>query len=159
MRRALLISIHPRFANAILDGTKTIELRRTMPTLPDSALALMYSSSPMKALVGWATVEGVVQATPDDMWRTHKHAAGVTSAEFDEYFAGKTDAFGLRLTDVKRALHAISLADLRGHGLEPPQSWRYVSLDLARMLCERMSMHGEPASTRIAPCRALVAAG
>ena len=137
--RALLISIQPRFANAILDGTKTVELRRTMPTLRPDALALIYSSSPTKALVGWATVEEVVRATPYALWREHKDATGVTSTEFKHYFANRADAYGLRLSAVNRAQDELSLAALRTHGLEPPQSWRYVAADLAETLRRQMS--------------------
>lgn len=112
--RALLISIQPRFANAILDGTKTIELRRTTPTLPPGALALIYSSSPTKALVGWATVDEIVHATPTDLWNEHNESAGVTPAEFQEYFADRTNAYGLRLSTVSRADHELSLASQIG---------------------------------------------
>lgn len=146
--RALLISIQPRFANAILDGTKTIELRRTPPTLAPGALALIYSSSPTKALVGWATVEEIVRATPHALWKEHKDVTGVTSAEFTDYFAGRTDAYGLRLSAVGRAEREFSLAALRGHGLEPPQSWRYVAADLAKTLHDEMSPPGSATDSR-----------
>ena len=137
--RALLISIRPRFANAILDGSKTIELRRTMPTLPPAALAIIYSSSPTKALVGWATVEEIVQATPHILWQMHQHSTGVTSDEFMKYFAGRSDGYGLQLTAVRRAENEVSLAALRTHGLEPPQSWRYIAPDIAQALRRQMS--------------------
>jgi predicted transcriptional regulator len=136
--RALLISIQPRFAKAILEGTKTIELRRTMPTLPPQARALIYASSPTKAVVGWATIDGVLRATPQELWRTQKDSTGVTEAEFDEYFAGRDDAFGYQLANVERAASPISLAKLREHALEPPQSWRYVPARLAESLCQVM---------------------
>jgi predicted transcriptional regulator len=137
--RALLISIQPRFANAILDGTKTIELRRTMPTLKPGALALIYSSSPTKAVVGWATVEDVVRATPKALWKKHKRCTGVTSAEFMDYFEGRTNAYGLQLSAVSRAERNLGLAALRKYGLEPPQSWRYITTDLATALRHEMS--------------------
>jgi predicted transcriptional regulator len=152
--RALLISIQPRFANAILDGTKTIELRRTMPTLPPGAIALIYSSSPTKALVGWATVEEVLQASPNALWREHKASTGVTSAEFKEYFADRADAYGLRLSAVRRADQDVSLTALRTYGLEPPQSWRYVAVDLAKALRQEMSLP----DSRETLCRSATAA-
>lgn len=147
--RALLISIQPRFAKAILDGTKTIELRRTMPTLSAPARALIYASSPTKAIVGWATIDGVLRATPQELWRTQKDSTGVTEAEFDEYFAGRDDAFGYQLTSVERAVSPVSLATLREHALEPPQSWRYVSASLAESLCQAMV---SPSGTRHPTC-------
>ena len=136
--RALLISIQPKFAKAILDGSKTIELRRTSPTLPPAALALIYSSSPSKALVGWATVDEVLQASPSALWNSHSGSTGISRAEFTNYFAGRSNAYGLRLSGVERAGNAIGLTHLRDHGLEPPQSWRYVAIDLAETLQREM---------------------
>jgi predicted transcriptional regulator len=143
--RALLISIQPRYANAILDGTKTIELRRTMPTLEADALALIYSSSPTKALVGWATIKQIFRATPTALWREHKLSTGVTAAEFKDYFEGRTKAYGLHLSEVGRAERDVRLAELRTYGLEPPQSWRYVTAELAESLRREMS---QPATGR-----------
>lgn len=137
--RALLISIQPRFANAILSGTKTIELRRTMPTLEPDALALIYSSAPTKALVGWARVKDIVSATPNTLWNEHKGAAGVTASEFHAYFAGRPHAYGLRLAHVESAYMPVTLEELREHDLQPPQSWRYVSGELARRLVNQMA--------------------
>lgn len=143
--RALLISIRPRFADAILDGTKTVELRRTAPTLQRGALALIYSSSPTKALVGWATVDEVVVEPPTTLWREHRDATGVTSTEFKAYFAGKTAACGLQLSAVERATNEIGLDAMRSLGLEPPQSWRYLPTEVAEALHRKMA--GDCATT------------
>lgn len=137
--RALLISIQPRFANAILSGAKTIELRRTMPTLEPDALALIYSSTPTKALVGWASVEDIVRASPHALWKAHKDAAGITASEYRAYFAGRPHAYGLRLAHVESADMPITLEELREHDLQPPQSWRYISGELARRLVNQMT--------------------
>lgn len=153
--RALLISIQPRFAEAILDGSKTLELRRTAPTLVPSALALIYASSPTKALVGSATVLTTLQSTPSDLWSDHREATGVTSDEYQKYFAGRSQAFGLRLAAVERARCPVGLADLRSHGLEPPQSWRYLTSQQAMTL--RLEM-GE-LSARLDDAGLIAAAG
>lgn len=137
--RALLISIQPRFAHAILEGSKTIELRRTFPSLEPGALALIYSSSPTKAVVGWANVETVITAKPSTLWRTHRLQTGVTAAEFRGYFEGSDTAYGLKLRDVTAAPRRLDLDSVRAHGLEPPQSWRYLSHELAERLRREMS--------------------
>ena len=125
--RALLISIQPRFAEAILDGTKTLELRRTAPTLLPSAIAIIYASSPRKALVGSATILTTLQSSPSALWSDYRESTGVSHDEYEEYFAGRSQAFGLRLAEVERAQRPVELEALRTHGLEPPQSWRYLS--------------------------------
>ena len=42
--RALVLSLKPRFAGAILAGTKTVEVRRVMPRITVPTLALLYAS-------------------------------------------------------------------------------------------------------------------
>ena len=41
--RALVLSLKPRFAEAILSGTKTVEVRRVMPRITVPTLALLYA--------------------------------------------------------------------------------------------------------------------
>lgn len=54
--RALVLSPKPRFAEAILDGAKTVEVRRLMPRITVPALALLYASGSERALVGTSAV-------------------------------------------------------------------------------------------------------
>lgn len=138
--RALLISIQPRFAHAILDGTKTIELRRTKPTLEPDAQALIYASSPTKAIIGTATVTQIFQDQPTGLWARHKDATGVTVAEFTKYFKGAETAYGIELSQVQRIDDPVPLDELRRRGLEPPQSWRYIDGTLAALLSAQASM-------------------
>src|SRR5690348_16037028 len=69
--RALFISVKPRYANAILEGTKTVELRRTRPNLPDGSLVILYSSTPTRAVVGWAQLTAVRVGTPLEIWNKY----------------------------------------------------------------------------------------
>ena len=71
--RALFISVKPKYANAILEGTKTVELRRTRPNLPDGSLVILYSSTPTRAVVGWAHLTGVREGTPIEIWDRVRH--------------------------------------------------------------------------------------
>lgn len=64
LRRVLLPSIPPRFTDSILDGTKTIELRRTRPRVAPGDPVLIYACSPVKAIVGSFVVEELIQAYP-----------------------------------------------------------------------------------------------
>ncbi|WP_237302536.1 ASCH domain-containing protein [Streptomyces sp. S063] len=48
--RALLLSLHPRFATAILNGEKTVELRRQRVAVPPGTPVIIYATSPTMAL-------------------------------------------------------------------------------------------------------------
>jgi predicted transcriptional regulator len=129
--RLLLLSIKPQFADAILDGTKTIELRRTRPRIEVPTEALIYASSPACALVGSCHVVEVVEHTPGQLWRRYGSRAGVNLAQFKSYFDGVTVAFGLMLAEPKRFGDEIPLPSIRQAwtGFQPPQSFRYLARD------------------------------
>lgn len=145
-RFGLLISIQPRFANAILEGTKTVELRRKPPRdQPD--VVLIYGSGTAGAVLGAAQLEKVHVATPETIWKQFGDVAGVSRAEFDNYFEGSESAAALELTNVRRSDGDVSLTRLREFGLEPPQSWRYVERRTALQLLDALGL--APVESRV----------
>jgi predicted transcriptional regulator len=125
--RALLLAIRPRFANAILAGHKTVELRRQRPAVAPRTIVLLYATSPTKALVGSAQLAAIHTGTPDNLWATHGSSAAITRAEYDGYFRGTDMAVALTLTAVERLAEPIPLSRMRSHySLEPPQSYRFI---------------------------------
>lgn len=138
-RFGLLLSIQPRFAKAILDGTKTVELRRKPPRdQPD--FVIIYGSGAAKAILGVAQLKEVHTSTPDDIWKKFGGTSGVTRVEFDEYFKGSATASALELTHPRRSGAEVSLSRLREIGLEPPQSWRYVERQIAAQLLDALGL-------------------
>ncbi|WP_435769662.1 ASCH domain-containing protein [Nocardioides sp. SYSU DS0651] len=138
-RFGLLLSIQPRFAKAILDGTKTVELRRKPPRdQPD--FVIIYGSGAAKAVLGVAQLKEVHTSTPDDIWKKFGGTSGVTRAEFNEYFKGSETASALELTHPRRSGEEVSLSRLREFGLEPPQSWRYVERQIAGQLLDALGL-------------------
>lgn len=132
--RVLLISVKPQYAEAILDGTKTVELRRTRPTLPDGALVLLYSSTPTRAVVGWAQLMRVQAGTPAEIWHSIGDAAAIDAETFDAYFEGADAAYALELDAVVEATQPVPLSVIRSIGVQPPQSWRYLPLHLSHQI-------------------------
>jgi predicted transcriptional regulator len=130
--RAVLISVRPRFANAILDAKKTVELRRIKINVPAGTRFLIYSTSPVMAVIGTAILERVETDTPENLWCRVKDLADVSQDEYAAYFAGATEAVALYLSEPTTLERPISLERLRNSvGIEPSQSFRY--LDLAQV--------------------------
>lgn len=127
--RRLFFSVKPRFASLILDGAKTVELRRTRPRIEIPTEALVYASGPECALVGTCDVIDVLQYTPRGMWRAVGPRTGIAYPEFRDYFNGCRAAYGLVLANPTRLQNEIALSMLREtlHGFQPPQSFRYLS--------------------------------
>lgn len=124
--RALLLSVKPQYADLILDGHKTVELRRTLPALRAGASVVLYGSSPTRAIVGTAMLEAVESEVPAQLWKNLGHLTGIGLEQFKAYFDNTAVAYGLRLSE-PRACQPLTLDELRQHGLEPAQSWRYLT--------------------------------
>ncbi len=133
MSELILISIHPRFVEAILAGEKTIEFRRRWTLRPASHLVI-YATSPAKQIVAMVPIEEVVQGSPTALWKlAQQHGGGVTKTELFAYFSGLKQGFGVRLGGVKPLARPIDpflkFADFRA-----PQSFRFVTPDEAKIL-------------------------
>ncbi|WP_078901591.1 ASCH domain-containing protein [Actinacidiphila yeochonensis] len=126
--RALLISVHPRFATAILEGSKTVELRRQRVAVPEGTPLVLYATSPVMALVGTARVSRVDSATPAAIWRQHRAHSGINRDEYDAYMQGASQASALVLDSPQNLDHSVPLTHLRAGGtFHPPQSYRYIT--------------------------------
>jgi predicted transcriptional regulator len=86
-KRDVLVSIRPVHVSKILTGQKTVELRRRFPELgARGATAFIYSSSPVRAVVGCARIEHVLKLPVSRIWKEHSDAACISRDEFDAYF-------------------------------------------------------------------------
>ncbi len=135
-RQALLISIQPRFADLILSGAKSVELRRVRPRVSNGDLILLYASSPIRELVGVCTVAHVDIAPTSELWRRHGQNSGLQRAEFDSYFKGAARSVAISLQDAQRIIEPRTLTELRKRlpGFVAPQSYRYISPESLRQL-------------------------
>lgn len=126
--RALVLSLKPRFAQAILAGTNTVEVRRVMPRLTVPTLALLYASSSARALVGTCVVRSVSRYPVDELWYLHGAGTAPSRTEFDAYLQGRDSGVALLLESAEPLAAPIPLHTLRqAHGFRPPQSFAYVS--------------------------------
>jgi predicted transcriptional regulator len=142
--RALLLSVRPRYAHAILNGTKTAEIRRQRPVVHPGTLVIIYATKPVGAIVGTARIADVSCGNPADMWEQHQRSTGVTRAEYDAYLTGAETAYLLFLRRVQRLEPLLTLEQIRSATtFQPPQGYRYLS---HRMLHNLVNGHPESQS-------------
>ena len=124
----LLLSIHPKYVDAILSGRKSIELRRRRPRIT-SGPALIYATSPRKELAAFVRIESVTHEPLSLLWQAVRNFASVSRAEFDAYFQGLDSGTALHLKQIEPLPRTISLDRLREvwQGFHPPQGYRYIS--------------------------------
>ncbi len=127
--RRILLSVKPPYADAILAGSKTVELRRVAPQFTVPTEVLLYASSPVSAIVGRCRAINVLAHKPRGLWRLVGPQTGVTFEKFSEYFEGCDTAFGIVVEQATRLQNPIGLAAIRNQpgNLQPPQSYRYLS--------------------------------
>lgn len=125
----LLLSIHPRYADAIFAGTKTVELRRRAPRIAKGDEVLVYSTIPTAAVIGTFTVENVTETRLEPLWRRARGTAAVTREQFHSYFDGLETGIGIWVGQVRPFQSPISLWSLRNlwPGFHPPQGFRYLT--------------------------------
>jgi predicted transcriptional regulator len=132
-KSALLISIRPKHAEKIFNGSKTVELRRIRPRLKNGDLVLVYVSSPVKALMGAFEVASVSSGSPRQIWIKFNGKSGLTQTEFDDYYEGAKHAFAVVLKRLWKFEKPVKLKQLRqrGSGFRPPQSYHYLNAEEA----------------------------
>lgn len=132
-KNILLISIRPQYAKKILEGKKTVELRKVRTRLTQGDLVLVYVSSPEKALVGWFEVEKIITEELSQgkhkFWELVKDQAGITKTEFNNYYRGSSLGVAIFFEKIEIFNKEIKLQRLQRKlpQIKPPQSYRYMN--------------------------------
>lgn len=124
----IFVSIHPQYAEKILDGVKTIELRRRFPSLNGfCGRLLIYSTTPVQSVIGYAEIEDVYYRTISDLWSNFRQKAHIKKSDFLDYFTGATHGYAIELKNPKRFTEPLSIDYLKkNYGMIAPQSYRYL---------------------------------
>ena len=135
-QRDVVLSIKPTYSKSILDGRKTVELRRRFPvSAPNGTLAYIYSTSPVKAMVGTASIRDVLKLPIEQLWAEFQANASIERDQFNSYFEGLEEGFALVLDEAKAFARPLPLNELRERfGFEPPQSFLYAKRELRKAL-------------------------
>jgi predicted transcriptional regulator len=134
--RDIILSIKPKYADQIMAGAKTIELRRRFSSaVLIGARAFIYSSTPAKALIGYATIADVRRLSVHQIWRLYADESGVSHAEFTAYFKGLTHGYAISLREPRRFRIPPDMQNLRERfGFRAPQSYRYAGIEYSALI-------------------------
>lgn len=141
-QRDVVLSIKPEYSDKIIEGLKKVELRRRFPvSVPKGTIAYIYSTSPVRAMVGMVEISGVHKLPVNKIWEQYSDTAYIEKIDFDRYFEGVKDGYALEFENVKEFSEPLSLSDLRSRfGFEPPQSFLYAKQDLRKALKDEYSI-------------------
>ncbi|EQD31425.1 hypothetical protein B1A_19948, partial [mine drainage metagenome] len=128
----LLVSLRPRFADSILQGRKTVEVRRSFSAKWLGHRIALYAGAPISSIVGEAVIEQLVEDTPMSIWNRFGSSMDCTKNEFDAYATGANKLFALLLGSVRPYRRPLSLGTARslvGKQLLPPRSYARLKVD------------------------------
>jgi predicted transcriptional regulator len=120
------MAIHPRYADAILDGTKQVEFRKRR-VASDISTVLIYATAPVQKVIGSFTIGGMVVDKPDRIWNEFGEVGVIERDDFTQYYATSEAAVAIRVEDTERFAQPIALADL-DPSPAVPQSFSYLPL-------------------------------
>jgi predicted transcriptional regulator/DNA-binding XRE family transcriptional regulator len=127
--RDIVLSVRPHYSDKIFKGIKTVELRRRFPVHASCGVtAYIYSTSPVRAMVGSTEIKDVIKLPIVDIWKKFGGMAQIDRSDFDDYFSGLKDGFALKIANARPFTRPIDRSELRERfDFEPPQSFLYAS--------------------------------
>ena len=136
VNRDVIFSIKPKYADQIMAGKKRVELRRRFTNEATiGACAFIYSSTPTKAMVGYATIADVRRLPVDEIWEQYADQTGVSRQEFESYFRGLSHGYVIALRDPQRLKISASIHYLRERfGFRAPQSYKYAGAEYRALI-------------------------
>jgi predicted transcriptional regulator len=128
-QKVLILSIKPEFVEQIFNGTKTIELRKVMPSVKIGDTVIVYCTVPVKAIVGICKINNILQESPLNIWSKYSNKLGVTDKQFWEYYKNSNKSVGIFLEGVCKLDFEIPLSEIKKlhPTFQPPQCFKYIS--------------------------------
>jgi predicted transcriptional regulator len=118
-----LLPIKPIYADAIVDGRKRVEFRKTRFRRRVTHVAI-YASTPVQRIIGIFRVVNCEHASPKRLWERHHETGAISSADFNSYYADLETGVAIHIADVYRLAAPVPLRMLR---VRAPQSFRYLT--------------------------------
>ena len=121
----VLLSIKPKYADAIMRGDKKYEFRKSIFRHRNLTKVYMYSTSPVQKVVGTFGIGRIIEDHPKLLWnRLHKFS-GLEDKEFFRYFKDIERGFAIEIKSVEKFKEPIDPWDVISRFV-PPQSFCYI---------------------------------
>ena len=139
--KAALISIHPKYVDKILDGSKKVEFRRVWAAQEVTHL-VVYSTSPEMKVMAIVEIEYVRTECKYILWEIAKnYGGGLTRKELRKYFYGVKKGNALLLGNVNKLKKPLPLPEIIP-GVRAPQSYLYLN-DEQFSIVQSMDISGD----------------
>lgn len=127
MKKNTLLSVKTQYANLLVNGCKTVELRKKFPSdIETGSKLFIYSSSPKQKVIGEVVVDKIIELPIAELWKAAGFKSLVPWADFCEYYEGKDTGVAIFVKNQKKYDTPILLSDLNPDLKRPPQSYCYL---------------------------------
>jgi predicted transcriptional regulator len=142
MHRPVLFSLHPRWAELVFAGAKTIEVRRRFlaPTAAPT-LAYVHQTGANGGLVGSVVLSSVSKERLETLRGPLAARTCIPTELLDGYLAGRDHGIAIALKRPVRFQEPMPLAAMRSLGLQPPQLFTWIDAPAQDVL------HAQPVVT------------
>lgn len=124
----VILSIKPKFAEAIFAGKKEVEFRKTLfKKYVDKVL--VYSTAPVQKIVGYFTIADIVESSPHQLWQRFGNIGYINEEEFFNYYRDAQKGYSLCIATAYKFNKSIDPHVLVERFI-PPQSFRYYEGDI-----------------------------
>jgi predicted transcriptional regulator len=125
----VILSIRPKFCQSIFEGKKVYEYRKQIFTRKDVDKVYVYATKPICRIVGFFTIDEVIEDSPNNMWKMTHEGSGITKEYFDAYFSGCDMAHAISIGEVVKFDTPIDPKKVIKN-FTAPQNYRYVDYDI-----------------------------
>ncbi len=120
---SVLMSIKPEYVQGIMSGRKIYEFRKKACKRTVDRIYI-YSTVPVKKIVGEAEIESIIVDTPEELWKITHKGAGIKKEFYDRYYENRGEAVAYKLINVKKYKKPRALSEM---GIKTaPQSYQYI---------------------------------
>ena len=131
----ILLSIKPKYADAIMSGQKTVEFRRWQFT-PHAEHVVIYTTRPVQKIVGYFRIAGTERASKTVLWAKYGEKGAISRKNLFSYLENVPSALAIRIGPCWMLREAISL---RGIATCPPQSFTYLTTVAWKRVLQRQA--------------------
>ena len=119
----LLISIKNEFVKKILAYEKLYEFRKSI-FKEDVDKIFIYSTYPVKKIVGYFEVNEIICESPQELWNSFSEVSGISKKDFFKYYANSNEGFAIKIDNLHIFEEYIDMSQY--DDFRAPQSFCYV---------------------------------
>jgi len=108
-----------------MGGRKKYEFRKNKFSKKDINCVYIYSTSPVKKIIGIFKIADIIEGSPSALWDQLKDDAGISEDEFFDYFRNKEMGFAWEIKEVEIFEYPLD-PKIINPNFTPPQSFCYI---------------------------------